>query len=168
MKGIYFLTVVIIMLFFSCDENKIKQAEHKESPITDVKNLHCNAFVFIPTWGDKVYIIPSDIQDSIQFKKVDIEKAIKNKVSIFMIVGLNNLRKLSNDKNSGVLTSKPCNLPYDSMKYSRVFISYKNYSDTEQITYSKTHDMQYRDKDSCNTKSVFYTDSSSLDIHIYQ
>lgn len=168
MKSLHFLTVIILLLF-SCNENQLKQATDEKLLITDVKNLHCNAFLFTPTWGDKVYIIPSDIQDSIQFKKVDVEKAIKNKVSIFMIIGLNNLRKLSEDKNSGVLAFKPCNLPSDSMKYSRVFISYKNYSDSEQMTYSKTHNIQYRQEDSCNTKAVFYTDSSSFDIfYIYQ
>jgi len=153
----------------SCNEHKIKENEDEKLLITDVKNLHCNAFVFIPTWGDKVYIIPSDIEDSTQFKKVDVEKSIKNKVSIFMIIGLNNLGKLSDAKNKGILTSKPCNLPYDSMKYSRVFISYKNYSDTEGRIYAKTHNEKYREEDSCNTKAIFYTDSSSFNIfHVYK
>lgn len=109
-----------------------------------------------------------DERDSAVFKKMNVVDAIKGRVCIQLNAGC--FSTFYNDSSKKIMANRACNLPYDSMFYSRVYVYYKNYS--EVLIHPTDKDgkpIKLRQRDSCNTKVITETDSSSFDVfHIYQ
>lgn len=159
---IYLYAISII----SCGQSVNNQSlnELKSKSITDVKSYTGNAFVFSDPeiYRARCFIVPVKEQDSMKFKNLNIEEALKGRVSIQMFFGHSDLLKLINDKSKEMINYKACNLPNDSMFFSRVFISYKN------CVEMKRNEANGNEADSCNSKLVERTDSTQFIFHIYQ
>lgn len=162
MLFVYLFAVSIL----SCGERDIKQPLKKENKnnITDVRNYTGNAFIFIDPeiYRSRCFIIPVNEKDSIKFKKLNIEEGIKGRICIQMFLGHSDLLRLVNDKGKEIINFKACNLPKDSMFFSRVFLSYKNCVEI------KKNETKTNDVDSCNSKLVERTDSTQGFFRIYQ
>ncbi|MEI6811120.1 MAG: hypothetical protein WCK60_03685 [Candidatus Nomurabacteria bacterium] len=160
------LLYLCVISVFSCGQNIRKQSvvQINKNHINDVRSYTGNAFIFSDpeVYGARCYIIPAKEQDSSEFKKLNIEEGIKGRVSIQMFLGHSDLLKLVNDKNKEIIKYKGCNLPKDSMFFSRVFISYKNCVEI------KRNESNASDADSCNSKLVERTDSTQGSFRIYQ
>jgi hypothetical protein len=169
MKNIYFLAP-FILLFFSCANHSQDKAEDKTQEVTNVKNLRGNVFVFteLEPHNNRMYIIPVDEKDSVVFKKMNVVDAIQGEICIQLNTGC--FSDFYNDVSKKIMAYKACNLPYDSMFYSRAFVYYKNYSEVLiRPTDKNGKPIKLRQEDSCNTKVITETDSSSFEIfHIYQ
>jgi hypothetical protein len=158
------------LFVLSCNlKNTEKQNNKLQSKIIDVTNLECNAFVFteIESATNRIYIIPVDIEDSSIFKKIDVNKAIKNKICIQLNTGC--FSNFCNEFRKSAMSNKACNLPYEKMYYIRAFIQYKNY---EEVLISPTDNngqqIKLQTQDSCNTKVITGTDSSVFNYIIYK
>ncbi|MDP3929527.1 MAG: hypothetical protein Q8R57_10935 [Bacteroidota bacterium] len=169
MKIIYFL-IPIILLLFSCNNHPQNKGEDKTQEVTDVRNLQGNAFVFteLEPHNNRVYVIPANEKDSNAFKRKNVVDAIKGKICIQLNIGC--FSNFYSDVNKRIMAYKACNLPYDSMFYSKAFIHYKNYTEVLiRPTDEAGKSIKLRREDSCNTKVITETDSSSFNIfHIYQ
>jgi hypothetical protein len=169
MKRLCYLFLLYLFVL-SCNlKNKEKQNNKLQSKIIDVTNLESNAFVFteIESTTNQIYIIPVDIEDSSIFKTIDVDKAIKNKICIQLNTGC--FSNFCNEFRKNVMSYKACNLPYEKMYYSRVFIQYKNY---EEVLISPTDNngqpIKLETQDSCNTKVITGTDTSVFNYRIYK
>lgn len=164
-----FFFILLIYLYAigitSCGRsvNKHSLNELKSKSFTDVKSYTGNAFVFSDPeiYRARCFIIPVKEQDSIKFINLNIKEAIKGRVSIQMFFGHSDLLKLINDTRKEMINYKACNLPKDSMFFSRVFISYKN------CVEMKRNETNENETDSCNSKLVERTDSTQFVFHIY-
>lgn len=130
----------------------------------DVGGFTGNAFIFSDpeVYRARCFIFPVCEQDTAVFKKFNVEDGIRGKISIQMFFGHPDLLKLVNDKNKGVISYRACNLPKDSMFFSRVFIDYKNCVEVKRKDTAAIY------VDSCNSKLVERTDSTEFFFHIYQ
>jgi hypothetical protein len=71
------------------------------------------------------------------------------------------LLQLIDDPRKEIITFRACNLPKDSMFFSRAFVSYKN------CMVMKKNETDTNDSDSCNSILVERTDSTQLFFRIY-
>ncbi|MBN9350357.1 MAG: hypothetical protein J0H55_06700 [Chitinophagaceae bacterium] len=152
--------------FFSCGQKNTKKELQKANKknITDVRSYTGNAFIFSDPeiYRARCFIIPVDEKDTTTFRKLNVEKGIKGRICIQMFLGHSDLLKLVNDRNKDIISYKACNLPKDSMFFSRVFISYKNCVEIKRT------DAKGNVDDSCNSKLVERTDSTEGFFYIYQ
>jgi len=167
MKNLYPILYLYIITTFSCSQNnnnKTTSQEINRKTTTDITRYTGNAFIFSDpeTYRARCFIIPVKEQDSSVFKKLNVEEGIKGKISIQMFFGHSDLLKLVNDKGKEIINYRACNLPKDSMFFSRVFISYKN------CVVIKRSEANGNEVDSCNSKLVERTDSTQFFFHIYQ
>jgi|GEM_PF-5036928 len=167
MKNILILIIYLLVLnIYSCDQNNSKKGSQKQNKkgVTDVKNYTGNAFIFNDpkTFGARCFIIPVEERDSSKFINLNVEQGIIGRVCIQIFFGRPDLLKLVNDKRKERIDFKACNLPQDSMFFSRAFVSYKNCVEI------KKSDNNENDADSCNSKMVDRTDSTEGYFRIYQ
>ncbi len=159
---IFYLYTISI---FSCGQNNSKNPlqEINRNHITDVRGYTGNAFIFSDPeiYRSRCFIIPVEEQDSTMFKKLNVEEGIKGRICIQMFFGHSDLLQLVNDKGKEIIAYRACNLPKDSMFFSRVFISYKNCTEKKRNEISSN-------VDSCNSKLVERTDSTQFFFRIYQ
>jgi hypothetical protein len=150
------LAYFYLLCVISCGEDKtnVSAKEPGSNNTLDVRNYTGNAFIFSDPEisRSRCYIIPVIEQDSIDFKKLNVEEGIRGKISIQMFFGHSDLLKLIHDKNKERITYKACNLPSDSIFYSRVFISYKNCVEMKDSGTT----------DSCNSVLIERTDSTEF------
>lgn len=169
MKNIYFIASFSLFLL-SCDDQRKNKLDDKTQEATNVKEIRGNVFVFteLEPHNNRMYIIPVNEKDSVVFKKMNVIDAIQGKICIQLNTGC--FSNFYNDANKKIMAYKACNLPYDSMFYSRAFVYYKNYA--EVLIHPKDKNgkpIKLRHEDSCNTKVITETDSSSFNIfYIYQ
>jgi hypothetical protein len=170
MRNYNMLTISLVITFLSCNSPKDKLPNIKKLK-ADIVNYTGNALVFYneDICGNRLYLIRVDELDSNKFKNDQIGKFLNNALSIQISIDHEPFFALLNDKNKRLLLKKSCGIPYDSMYYSRVFISYRNYHKILMYKYDKYHNyVKARDDDSCNTKAITETDSSELrSFHIY-
>lgn len=167
MKNLFISLIYLYAIsIISCEQstNKKSLEELKKENAIDVKNYTGNAYIFNDPeiYGSRCFIIPVNEQDSINFNKLNVEDAIKGRVSIQMFFGHPDFMNLINDKRKRIISYKVCNLPKDSMFFSKVFISYKNCVEI------KRNETNVNDVDSCNSKLVERTDSTQFFFRIYQ
>ncbi len=164
-----FILASYIIFLFSCVNHKDKD-DYQRQKVTNVENLSGNVFIFteLEPHDNIIYIIPVDEKDSAVFKKMNVVDAIQHKICIQLNTGcFSNFYK---DEFKKIMAYKACNLPFNSMFYSRAFISYKNYSEVLiRPTDKNGKPIKLSQEDSCNTKVITSTDSSSFEIfHIYK
>jgi hypothetical protein len=149
---------------FSCGQNNNKPLEINRKDITNVTSYTGNAFVFSDpeVYRARCFIIPVKEQDSIKFRRLNVKEGIEGRICIQMFFGHSDLLKLVNDRGKEIINYKACNLPKDSMFFSRVFISYKNCVEI------KRRDANENNADSCNSKLVERTDSTEGFFRFYQ
>ena len=160
----FFLFALILLI--SCKDSHHKDIIPKRKLIVDVTEYTGNAMVFFNTemFGDKLYIIPVAGVDSNTFKRMDVLKTVGKSVCIQMHLDHEKFLSILNSKSESALMHKVCNLPSDSMYYTRIFISYKNYDSLILWHYDKNHNIvkANNDIDSCGTKVIMETDSSEV------
>ena len=171
MKLFYFILVAIVVS--SCqNEHDSHHGKFNQDHYIEVSNYTGNALVFysIKTMGYKVFIIPVAEKDSNVFVKRDIDSLSKGRPSLQISFGDDYLNCLKADTNREILMNSICNIPrYDTLFYSRVYISYKNLAEIPILQTNKKGIETYeRQPDSCGTILLTGTDSSSFSIfHIY-
>src|SRR5690606_31740941 len=109
-------------------------------------------------YRNRCFIIPVNDIDSNSFKTISVNKVIKNRICIQMFFGHSDLMKLV-DNSKEIIGYKACNLPKDSMLFSRAFISYKNCVEMRSRNMKTS---QLKETDSCNSKLVERTDSTQF------
>jgi hypothetical protein len=166
MKAYKLFFLIISILLISCKEPHNADLIIKSKSIIDVTKYTGNAMVFFneEICGDRLYVIPVIGVDNNIFKKIDVLKAIEKSLCIQMHLDRKRFLSILNDKSKSLLMHKVCNLPCDSMYYSRVFISYKNYESMVLWHYDKNHNIVKVNNyaDSCSTKVIMETDSSEI------
>lgn len=94
---------------------------------------------------------------------------MKNSLSIQVYFDYKIFNSLITYKNKKLLLTKPCSMPFDSMNYVKVYLSYKNYAESIRHEYNKNNKIvRSSNRDSCNTRAIHETNSSIINkFHIY-
>jgi hypothetical protein len=164
----YWKILISFFLLVSCYEPKEKEQINTASNMI-VEDYTGNAIIFFYTqrFGDKVYLFQIKDDDSSKFKNGNVERYIKNNISIQMRIGESRMLEIMSEQASKhVMVYKACNLPYDSMCYVRAFIRYKNF--TEILL--NVNDKKSQKNDSCKTVLISsMKDDSGIDsFYIYR
>lgn len=163
--------LVIMLMGSSCRNDRVPHlhrfnAVSKDS-ISDIRSYSGNAFAFsdFDYLRNRIFIIPVPELDSQDFIKADINIWGNNRLSIQIIFNHDDLLTLDENPSKELLLKRLCNLPLDSIYFSRVYISYKNLREVRIRQIGKngleTYDTQ---SDSCNTRMVDVSDSSTFDV----
>jgi len=163
--------LVIVLSASSCRYGDVKPTKEKlavlNDSISDIRSYSGNAFVFsdFDYLRNRVFLIPVPELDSKQFVEADVNIWGNNRLSIQMIFNHSDLLEMDENPDKELLLKRLCNMPLDSIYFSRVYISYNNLREVRIRQLQKSGVETYvTQPDSCNTRMADANDSSSFDV----
>lgn len=166
-----YFNLILCIALISCHRIDNKKSNFFKKIPTDITGYNGNAIVFYneDICGNLLFIIPVSEMDSNLFKTQDVSNYLEKSLSIQVYFNHKIFISLIEDKNRKLLSPKACSMPYDSMYYSKVNLSYQNYAEVIRYEYDKNNKIvRASNRDSCNTRAIHETDSSIVrNFHLY-